>query len=246
VTTEQPVALVTGGARRIGAAIVRELHQEGYRVLVHCRHSIQDAQALCEQLNHERPDTAKVVVGDLNDADAIASLAASVLNSFGRLDSLINNASVFYPTPVGEATLEHWDDLFASNARAPFFLSQALAPALTKSRGCIVNIADIHAEKPLKNYTIYCMAKAANQMLTRSLARELAPAVRVNSVAPGAIMWPENEAEMDADDQLQIIDRTPMKRPGHPDNIAQTVLYLLQNDFINGQIIAVDGGRSLT
>ncbi|NIB44274.1 pteridine reductase [Pseudomaricurvus alkylphenolicus] len=246
MTTEQPVALVTGGARRIGAAIVRELHQEGYRVLVHCRHSIQDAQALCEQLNHERPDTAKVVVGDLNDADAIASLAASVLNSFGRLDSLINNASVFYPTPVGEATLEHWDDLFASNARAPFFLSQALAPALTKSRGCIVNIADIHAEKPLKNYTIYCMAKAANQMLTRSLARELAPAVRVNSVAPGAIMWPENEAEMDADDQLQIIDRTPMKRPGHPDNIAQTVLYLLQNDFINGQIIAVDGGRSLT
>lgn len=241
-----PVALITGGARRIGAILTEHLHQYGYRVLIHYRHSAVEARALAERLNAQRPASAAIVEADLDRDEAITPLVAAALAQFGRVDALINNASAFYPTPVGEATPAHWDELMSSNAKAPFFLSQALVPELRQRRGCIINIADIHAHQPLPEYTLYCMAKAANTMLTRSLARELAPLVRVNSVAPGAILWPEHDAELSAQGKQALLNRIPLQRLGSPDNIAQAVLMLLQNDYLTGQIVAVDGGRSLT
>lgn len=243
--TQSPVVLITGGARRIGAAIGKKLHQEGYRLVVHYRHSRGDAQALADQLNQERADSVKLVSADLNQHSDIEPLAEQACQAFGRLDVLINNASSFYPTPVGEGTEQQWDDLFASNAKAPFFLSQALTSELSSNQGCIINIADIHASKPLGQHTIYCMAKAANIMLTQSLAKELAPEVRVNGVAPGAILWPEQEAELSDNGKDSILRQVPLARPGNPQNIADTVAYLLDNDYITGQIIAIDGGRSL-
>lgn len=242
---DTPVALITGGARRIGAAISQCLHEHRYRIVLHCRHSATEAQALVDRLNQQRPDSAAVVRADLDCDDAIAPLVAQAIACFGRVDALINNASAFYPTPLGQATPAHWDELMSSNAKAPFFLSQALAGELTRRRGCIINIADIHARQPLPEYTLYCMAKAANTMLTQSLARELAPQVRVNSVAPGAILWPEHDAELDPGGKQSILQRVPLGRLGTPENIAHTVLMLLQNDYITGQIVAVDGGRSL-
>lgn len=240
-----PVALITGGARRIGAEISRQLHQQGYRVLIHYRHSCGEAQALANTLNQLRLDSAALVQADLSRDESIEVLATEAITVFGRIDALVNNASSFYPTPIGQATLSHWDDLMSSNAKAPFFLSQALAPELVKRRGCIINIADIHARKPLKEHTLYCMAKAANVMLTESLARELAPQVRVNSVAPGAILWPEDVAELDAQGKQSILDRIPLESTGRPENIAQAVVYLLQNNYVTGQVLPVDGGRSL-
>lgn len=242
---ETPVALITGGARRIGAAISQYLHQHHYRVLIHYRQSATDARALVDHLNRQRPDSAALVQADLDRDDAIAPLVDRAISCFGRVDVLINNASAFYPTPVGEATPEHWDELMNSNAKAPFFLSQALAAELRQRRGCIINIADIHARQPLPHYTLYCMAKAANTMLTQSLARELAPQVRVNSVAPGAILWPEHEAELSAADKQAMLRRIPLEKLGAADNIAQAVFMLLHNDYITGQIVAVDGGRLL-
>lgn len=244
-TENSPVALITGGARRIGAEIIRQLHQQGYRVLIHYRHSRDEAQQLADVLNHLRDNSAALVQADLGQDDDVETLARTAPEVFGRVDVLVNNASSFYPTPIGSATPEQWDELMSSNAKAPFFLSQALALELKQRTGCIINIADIHASKPLKEYTLYCMAKAANAMLTQSLARELAPHVRVNSVAPGAILWPEDEAELDASGKESILDRIPLGRNGAPENIAQAVLHLIQNDYVTGQILPVDGGRSI-
>jgi len=245
MTNKAPVAMITGGARRIGAVIARHLHDKGYNLVIHYRSSSDEAQSLADTLNQIRKKSVALVAADLSRLDEVEALAQNALNAYGRVDALINNASSFYPTPVGEASESQWDDLFASNAKAPFFLSQALNPALQSSHGCIVNIADIHAEKPLKNHTLYCMAKAANVMLTQSLAKELGPCVRVNAVAPGAILWPEQAAELNEDNKQSIVEQVPLGRAGHPDNIAATVEYLLDNDYITGQIIAVDGGRSI-
>lgn len=245
-TTDSPVALITGGARRIGARIAQTLHAAGYRIVLHCRASLSDAQALQQSLQQNRPDSCAVLQADLNQIHEVQQLAEQAVRTFGRLDLLVNNASSFYPTPLSMATEQHWDDLFSSNAKAPFFLSRELAGELRQRQGAIINIADIHGSKPLREHTIYCMAKAANVMLTQSLAKELAPEVRVNGVAPGAILWPENEAELDAAGQHKILEQVPLSRAGNPQDIASTVLFLAQNNsYITGQIIAVDGGRSI-
>lgn len=245
MTQTTPVALITGGARRIGASIARQLHSEGYNLVIHYRNSKDDAQSVADTLNNLRNKSVTLVSANLNEKTDIESLAEQALAAYGRLDVLINNASSFYPTPVSEASEEQWDDLFGSNAKAPFFLSQALSKALKDTRGKIVNIADIHAEKPLKEHTLYCMAKAANVMLTLSLAKELAPDIRVNSIAPGAIIWPEQDAELSQESQAAIVDKIPLARAGKPENIANTVSYLLNNDYLTGQVISVDGGRSI-
>jgi pteridine reductase len=242
----QPVALITGGARRIGAAIAEKLHRNGFRVIIHYQNSATQAQQLCQTFNLQRSDSAAIISADLNQIEDINQLSHKTIKQFGQLNLLVNNASSFYPTPIATATLDQWDNLFNSNAKAPFFLSQALAGELVKQRGSIINIADIHAEKPLKNHTLYCMAKAANVMLTKSLAKELAPNVRVNGIAPGAILWPESESELDNKAQADILTKIPLARAGDVDNIANTVKFLaLDNNYINGQILAVDGGRSI-
>jgi len=246
MTDDSPVALITGAARRIGAEIARQLHACGYRVLVHYRTSEAEAQALVAQLNQTRTDSALALQADLTDLAQIDQLAEAAGGRWGRLDALINNASSFYPTPLSQATEADWDDLIGSNLKAPFFLCQALAPALTASRGAIVNIADIHGQRPLKEHPIYCAAKAGNIMLTQSLARELAPQVRVNGVAPGAILWPEQTAGPSPGKQETILQRVPLQRSGDASDIALVVVFLVrQSPYITGQIIAVDGGRSI-
>ena len=239
-----PVALITGAAQRVGAVLVRELHRHGYCVLIHYHQSERAANALCQDLNRQRENSAAVIQGNLLDPAVITTLASSAAARFGRLDLLINNASSFYPTPVGAITLEQWEDLMGTNVRAPLFLSQALAPALRITRGCIINIADIHADRPLKNHTVYCIAKAGLIMLTKSLARELAPEVRVNAVAPGAILWPDNN---NPEQQEHILSRIALQRPGTPLAIANAVLFLATNaDYVTGHVLAVDGGRTLS
>ena len=243
---DSPVVLITGAARRIGAQIARHLHGCGYRVLVHYRSSEADAQTLVTELNQTRPDSALALQADLADLVQIDQLAEAASGHWGRLDALVNNASSFYPTRLGQTTEADWDDLIGSNLKAPFFLCQALAPALTARCGAIVNIADIHGQRPLKHHPVYCAAKAGNIMLTQSLARELAPEVRVNGVAPGAIMWPEQAAELNPGKEQAILERVPMQRSGQASDIAQTVAFLLSEaSYITGQIIAVDGGRSV-
>lgn len=240
------VALITGAGRRVGAATARRLHGNGWRVLLHCFHSERTARQLADELNAKRADSARVLVANLSDAKAIAMLADASLQAYGRLDALVNNASSFYGTPIGETTQSQWDDLFASNARATFFLSQALAPALQSTRGVMVNVIDIHADYPLAGHTVYCMAKAALAAMTRSLAKELAPQVRVNGVAPGAIAWPEGDGEMSVDLQQEILATVPLGRIGGFDSIADTIAFLIDGtDYISGQILAVDGGRSV-
>jgi len=247
MTTDAPVALLTGAARRIGAVTAKTLHASGYRVVIHYRGSQQDAEALSHELNNLRPNSAVALQADLSQLKEVQRLADDALKQWGRIDALINNASSFYPTPVGEATEAQWNDLMSSNLKAPFFLAQALADALKETEGAIITMADIHAERPLKNHPIYCAAKAGNAMLTKSLARELAPEVRVNGIAPGAILWPEQEAELDDDGKASILDRVPLNRPGDPQDIADTILFLLTKaPYITGQIIAVDGGRSVS
>ncbi|WP_198411210.1 pteridine reductase [Marinimicrobium alkaliphilum] len=241
-----PVALITGSAKRLGAQTARTLHAAGYRIVLHYRHSANDAEQLAADLNRTRPDSAVALQADLNQSTDVEQLARAALAQWQRLDALINNASSFFPTPVGEATEAHWDDLINSNLKAPFFLAQALAPALRASGGTIVNMADIHADRPLSQHPIYCAAKAGNVMLTKSLARELAPEVRVNGIAPGAILWPESDADMSEDAKQGILHKVPLGREGHPDDIARTILFLVRDaPYITGQIIAVDGGRSL-
>ena len=239
------VVLVTGSSRRVGAAIARRLHAAGASLMLHYRRSEADAQALQAELNAVRADSVALVQADLLDAAGLAEIARNTLARFDQIDALVNNASSFYPTPVGEITPAQWDDLTGSNLRAPLFLSQAAAPHLKKTRGSIVNIADIHAERPLKNYTVYSVAKAGLVGLTRALARELAPEVRVNAVAPGAILWPEDGA-FDAVSRQRIISHTLLKRVGEPDDIARAVYFFIADaPYVTGQVLAVDGGRSV-
>ena len=243
--SRHPVALVTGAARRIGATIARRLHAAGYDLALHCRSSRAELDALIVGLERERAGSAFALQADLGDVTQIAPLVESAVGRFGRLDALVNNASAFYPTPVGAATPAQWDELFGANARAPFFLAQAAAPHLGDRAGAIVNLVDIYAERPLPQHAIYCMSKAALAMMTKALARDLAPAVRVNGIAPGAVLWPD--AGKDAADQAQLVERTPLKRTGTPDDIAAAVLWLLRDaPFVTGEIVRVDGGRHLT
>ena len=243
--SKSKVVLITGAADRLGAATVRELHRLGWRILLHYRHSQEKAEALAAELNINRPHSCHLLQADLANDAAVEKLAKDAQEVFSQVDALINNASSFYPTPVGSTTTAQWDDLFSSNARAPFFLAQALAPELKRRGGAIVNMIDIHATQPLKEHTVYCMAKAAHAMLTRSLATELAPEVRVNGIAPGAILWPENQSA-DTRTQEKILGGIPLQRLGEPQDIARTIAFLLEDaPYITGQIIAVDGGRSL-
>ena len=238
------VVLVTGAARRIGAAIVTRLHANGARVAIHYRGSGDDAGRLADGLNAARENSAAVFQADLLDDGARSRLVSSVAAWGGRLDALVNNASTFYPTPVGEITEGHWDDLVGTNFKAPLFLSQAAAPHLREHGGAIVNIVDIHAQRPLRDHPVYGPAKAALAMLTRSLAKDLAPDIRVNGVSPGAILWPEGG--MSDEVRQSILEQVPLQRAGDPADIAGCVLFLLRDaPYVTGQIIAVDGGRSI-
>ncbi|MCC6533919.1 MAG: pteridine reductase [Burkholderiales bacterium] len=237
--------LVTGGARRVGAAICRRLHAAGANVLVHYRTSRRDALRLERELDARRPRSAECVCADLLDQEALPGLVRAALARFGRLDALVNNASSFFATPFGRVSAKDWIDLMGTNLQAPLFLSQAAAPELMRRRGAIVNIVDIHAERPLEGHLAYSIAKAGLVALTRGLARELAPRVRVNAVAPGAIAWPESGALADASIQAQILARTPLGRMGGPADVASAVHYLIGAPFVTGQILAVDGGRSV-
>ena len=237
-------ALITGAAQRLGAQSARTLHQNGANIIIHYGQSQSKAEQLAAELNELRENSAITLQADLNDLTAIETLAQNASTHFGTLDILINNASSFYPTEFGNITASQWNDLMGSNVQAPLFLSQACYPALRQSNGCIINMIDIHARSPLKNHTAYSCAKAAAAMLTRSLALELAPEVRVNGVAPGAILWPQDQ-DMESSDQQKILDQIPLQRTGQPEDIAETILFLITNHYINGQIINVDGGRQL-
>ena len=241
---ENKIVLVTGAARRIGAAIVTRLHANGARVAIHYRGSSDEAESLADRLNEQRPGSSNTFQADLLDTSSVPQLVADVVAWGGRLDALVNNASTFYPTPVGTITEKEWDDLVGSNLKAPLFLSQAATPHLKEAGGAIVNIVDIHAQRPLRDHPVYGPAKAALAMLTRSLAKDLAPDIRVNGVSPGAILWPEDG--MSAAAQQSILLQVPLQRAGDPDDIAGCVLYLLRDaPYVTGQIIAVDGGRSI-
>lgn len=237
-------ALVTGAAHRIGAQILRTLHREGMSLALHYRSSAEAARSLQAELESHRPGSVLLVQADLHRVADFPGIMGQIAERFGRLDLLVNNASSFYPTPLGDANEDQWEDLMGSNLKAPFFLSQAAAPLLRDSGGCIVNLVDIYSERPLKGYPIYSAAKAGNAMLVKSLARELGPRIRVNGVSPGAILWPEQG--MSEIQQKQILKRTALKRAGSPEDIGRTVLFLVRDaPYITGQIIAVDGGRSL-
>ena len=248
--TPRPVALVTGAARRLGAAIARTLHATGHDLALHCHASRAEAEALAAELEATRPGSTLVLQADLAQFDRLPELVAKTIGRFGRLDALVNNAAAFFPTPFGTVTPAQWDTLFATNLRAPFFLSQAAAPHLKAAGGGIVNIADIHGETPLAGHGVYCMAKAALLMLTKSLALDLAPEVRVNAIAPGAILWPEhadNSTGKDAAAQAALLARTPLARTGTPEDIAAAVAWLLGDGsgYVTGQTLHVDGGRGL-
>ncbi|MCP1292056.1 MULTISPECIES: pteridine reductase [Chromobacterium] len=245
-TGEQRVALISGAARRVGAGIARHLHARGLRVVLHYRGSRGEAEALAAELNAARPDSARLLQGDLLDTAALPALAARAVAAFGRLDGLVNNASSFFPTEVGRIDEAAWHDLMGSNLKAPLFLSQALAPELAKRRGAIVGIADIHVERPMARHVVYNLAKAGHAQLIRSLAIELAPAVRVNGVSPGVNLWPEDDASFDAAERAAIEASIPLRRTGVPEDIARAVAFLLLDaGYVTGQILAVDGGRSV-
>jgi pteridine reductase len=236
--------LITGAARRVGAAVARHLHSLGAKLAVHYRTSKADAQSLIDELNEKRPESAILIAADLLDCSQLAPIVTRTVEAFGRLDVLINNASTFYPTPVGSITEQQWDDLFGTNLKAPLFLAQAAAPELRKHGGLIINMVDIHAQRPLPEHPVYCSAKAGLVMLTRSLARELGPEVRVNAIAPGPILWPEHGMESGL--QNEIIDKTALKRMGSPQDIARAIAFFaIEAPYVTGQILAVDGGRSI-
>jgi pteridine reductase len=242
----EKVALITGGARRVGAAISRLLHQGGMDLMVHYRSSAEHARALQADLNATRADSVALLQADLLNAASLPAMVNETLQRFGRLDVLINNASSFFPTVVGEISEREWDDLIGTNLKTPLFLSQAAAPHLRRSHGCIVNIIDIHADRPMRNYVVYSVAKGGLLALTRSLAAELGPEVRVNGVSPGAIIWPEDERWSDDLARQRIVQTTLLKRIGDPEDIARTVGFLVfDSPYITGQVIAVDGGRSI-
>jgi pteridine reductase len=239
------VVLITGGAKRVGAAISRRLHAAGANLMLHYRASAGEARLLQAELNHTRAASVALIQADLLDVGKLPSLVEQTLSTFGRLDGLVNNASSFFATQVGDITPAAWEDLIGTNLRAPLFLSQAAAPALRRAQGAIVNITDIHAERPLKGYVVYSAAKAGLSGLTRSLARELAPDVRVNAVAPGPILWPD-DGQFDELSRQRIVSHTPLKREGTPDDIARTVHFLLADaSYVTGETIAVDGGRHM-
>ena len=240
----QRVVLITGAAHRIGARIAHTLHRAGANLVLHYRSSKVSADVIAQQLNGQRANSVVLVQGDLHDTRRAPQIVGEAAAVWGRLDVLINNASTFHATPMGSVTEEQWEDLLGTNLRAPFFLSQAAAPFLRSTQGCIVNIADIHADRPLKNYPVYSIAKAGLVMLTKALASELGPEVRVNAVAPGAILWPEHG--LDEVTKQRIVSRTFLKRQGDPSDIAQAVLFLIRDaGYMTGQVLTVDGGRSL-
>ena len=237
-------ALVTGAARRVGAAIAQALHTAGASVVLHYRSSAEEAAALAQQLNDARPGSATLAQCDLLDGSSVTELAHTAAQAFGGLDILVNNASSFYPTPLGDIVEDDWNDLIGTNLKAPLFLAQAACAALRARGGLIVNLADIHGMRPLRRHPVYCVAKAGLIMLTKSLARELGPQVRVNAIAPGPVMWPEGG--VDAALRDEIIERTALKRIGSPEDVARTVLFFACDaPFVTGQILAVDGGRSI-
>ena len=237
-------ALITGAARRVGAEIARTLHAAGANTVLHYRSSSEDAAELAREFNHERPGSAALVSGDLLEIDQLPALATAAAQAFGGLDILVNNASSFYPTPVGDITELDWDDLIGTNLKAPLFLSQAVAPALHANQGLILNLADIHGMRPLRRHPVYSIAKAGLIMLTKSLARELGPHVRVNAIAPGPVLWPDDG--LDKALQAEIIDRTALKRPGTASDVARAALFFAaEAPYVTGQILAVDGGRSV-
>jgi pteridine reductase len=241
---EGKAVLITGAARRVGAAIARTLQAAGANVMIHYRKSGDEAHALSHELNSQRGGSVALVKGDLLDVKRLDNLVETTIRTFGQLDVLINNASTFYATPLGEITEDHWEDLLGTNLKAPLFLAQAAAPALRATRGLVLNIADIHGMRPLRRYTTYSVAKAGLIMLTRSLARELGPQARANAICPGPVMWPEDRTDRAL--QRKIIERTQLKRPGSPEDVARAALFLCADaPYVTGQILAVDGGRSV-
>lgn len=243
---EGKVVLITGGGRRVGAGVARHLHARGANLVVHYRASAADARELKRDLTAARPDSVVLVQGDLLKPANLSGLIKDAVKAYGKLDALVNNASSFYATPIGEIDEKVWDDLIGTNLKAPLFLSQAAARELRRNHGAIVNIIDIHAEFPMKNYVVYNIAKSGLVALTRSLARELGPEVRVNGIAPGTILWPEDEAWKDELARQRIVNQTALKRIGEPDDIAKTVEFLLSAaPYVTGQVLAVDGGRSV-
>lgn len=238
-----PVAFITGAAKRIGAAMACQLHSEGYRVIIHYGHSKDDALALAEKLNNQRADSAICLQANLCNSDEVSTLGRRALGIWGQIDVLVNNASSFYPTPVGEISEEDWVSLIGSNVKGPLFLSQALAAALAVSNGCIINMVDLHVDRPLPKHSVYLIAKSGLASLTKSLAIDLAPHVRVNGIAPGAILWPERE--MGDDEKEKLLSSIPLGELGTPADIAKTLSFLVSAPYITGQIIYVDGGRSL-
>ena len=252
INPHAPVMLVTGSAKRIGAAIIRAAHKQDYRVIIHCHHSEQEANALADDLNKNRADSAMVIVADLavvNNSKTLQQFANNIMQAFGQLDVLVHNASRFYPTPLGSIEDAQWDELLLTNAKAPLLLSQALYPYLKARQGCIISLLDIHANnKPFSTYTVYNMAKAAHRMMVQSLALDMAPDVRVNGVSPGVNILPKTDSDqaLDNEQQQSIINSIPMQRIGTPDDIAHSVLYLAEASYVTGEIITVDGGRSLT
>jgi pteridine reductase len=243
---QQQVALITGGARRVGAAIGRVLHAAGFDLMVHYRGSAAEARDLQAELEAQRAASVALVQADLLNGATLPTMIGETVRRFGRLDVLVNNASSFFPTAIGEITEQAWDDLIGTNLKAPLFLSQAAAPHLRKAHGCIVNIVDIHADRPMRNYAVYSIAKGGLLALTRSLAAELGPEIRVNGVSPGVIIWPEDERWADDLARQRIVQTTLLKRVGDPDDIARTVRFLVVDaPYVTGQVIAVDGGRSI-
>lgn len=245
-TMKGKVILITGGAKRVGAAICRLLHANGAQLMIHYRSSTSEARALQAELNLKRPNSAAIIQGDLLNLAVLPSIVQETIKHFGKLDVLINNASSYYATEIGEIDDDQWEDLVGSNLKAPLFLSQAAAPELRKQLGCIINITDMHVERPKKGYIVYSVAKAGLVTLTKSLAHELSPEVRVNAVAPGPVMWPEDNPQFDEVYRQRVISQTLLKRIGEPDDVAKAVKFLIQDaPFITGLVIAVDGGRSL-
>ena len=234
-------ALISGGAARIGAQIVRTLHEDGYKVIIHCHQSEETAQALCHELNSKRNDSAQVVVTNLGDNKAVKKLTYTIKS----LDLLVNNASVFYPTLTENSTIEDWNNIININLRAPFFLATGLSKVLATSQGSIVNIIDIYSDRPLKNFSIYNISKAGMKMLTKTLAKELAPSIRVNGISPGSILWPQDESRLSDKEKIMMLDRIALKKQGSPNDIAEAVLFLADAKYITGEVINIDGGRSL-
>jgi len=245
LNTESPTVLITGSARRIGAEIARRLHSEGYSVIIHCRHSREEGENQVTALNNIRADSAYLVQADLSDMTQVSALAEQITAKFGDIHLLVNNASSFYPTPLDDSSQQQWDDLVNSNLRAAYFLTQSLSAGLKRNNGAVINLVDVHSQRGLPDYSIYSIAKAGVEMMVKVLAKDLAPSVRINGVSPGPILWPEAEAALSEAAKEEILQKTPLRRSGSPKDIADAVYFLAQAPFITGQVLAVDGGRSL-